>query len=58
MGGELTMRDGKGVLTYKQLLDENNRLRRENEKLRKELHSRTVAFNKLIKERADHEGVH
>lgn len=58
MGGGRTLRKGKGELTYKQLLDENNRLRRENEKLRNELHSRTVAFNKLMKERADHEGVH
>lgn len=43
------MRKGKGELTYKQLLDENNRLRKENDKLRNELHSRTVAYNKLLK---------
>ena len=43
------MRKGQGVLTYKQLLDENKRLRKENDKLRNELHSRTVAYNKLLK---------
>lgn len=46
------MRRGNGELTYKQLYDENKRLRRENEKLRNELNSRTVALNKLLKERA------
>lgn len=43
------MRKGKGELTYKQLRDEYERLRRENAKLRNDLHSRTVAFNKLLK---------
>ena len=43
------MRKGKGELTYKQLLDENKRLREENRKLRNDLHSRTVAYNKLLK---------
>lgn len=43
------MRKGQGELTYKQLLDENIKLRREVEKLRNELHSRTVAYNKLLK---------
>ena len=37
------MRKGKGALTYKQLLDENKRLREENRKLRNDLHSRDVA---------------
>ena len=50
------MRKGKGELTYKQLLDENKRLREENSSLklaiialRNDLHSRTVAYNKLLK---------
>ena len=43
------MRKGKGELTYKQLLDENKRLREENRKLRNDLHGRTVAYNKLLK---------
>lgn len=43
------MRKGKGELTYKQLLDENKRLKKENEKLRNDLHSSTVALNKLMK---------
>ena len=43
------MRKGKGELTYKQLLDENKQLREENRKLRNDLHSRTVAYNKLLK---------
>ena len=43
------MRKGKGELTYKQLLDENKRLREENRKLRNDLNSRTVAYNKLLK---------
>lgn len=43
------MRKGKGELTYKQLRDAYKRLRRENEKLRNDLHSRTVALNKLLK---------
>lgn len=42
------MRKGKGELTYKQLKDDNKRLRAENKKLRNDLHSRTVALNKLI----------
>lgn len=46
------MRKGKGELTYKQLQDENKRLEQENKKLRNELHSRTVAFNKLMAERS------
>lgn len=44
------MRKGKGELTYKQMRDAYDRLRRENEKLRNELNSRTVALNKLMKE--------
>lgn len=47
------MRKGQGELTYKQLLDENRRLQKENEKLRNDLHSRTIAFNKLMKEKND-----
>lgn len=43
------MRKGKGELTYKQSFDENKRLRKEKDKLRNELHSRTVAYNKLLK---------
>lgn len=38
-----------GQLTYKQLLDENKRLRAENAKLRNELNSRTIALDKLLK---------
>ena len=45
------MRKGKGEPTYKQMLDAYERLRRENEKLRNELNIRTVALNKLMKER-------
>lgn len=37
------------MLTYKQLSDEIKRLRKENAKLRNELNSRTIAFNKLLK---------
>lgn len=44
------MRKGNGELTYKQILDENRKLRKENEKLRNDLNSRTVALNKLMKE--------
>ena len=44
------MRTGNGELTYKQVLDENRKLRKENEKLRNDLNSRTVALNKLMKE--------
>ena len=47
------MRKGQGELTYKQLLDENKRLREENRKLRNDLHSRTVAYNKLLKGGSD-----
>ena len=47
------MRKGQGELTYKQLLDENKRLRKENDRLRNELHSRTVAYNKLLKKDGD-----
>ena len=43
------MRKGQGELTYKQLMDENRKLRLENEKLKNELKSRTVAYNKLLK---------
>ena len=50
------MRKGKGVLTYSQALAENKKLEKriavlekENEKLRLDLHSRTVAYNKLLK---------
>lgn len=42
------MRKGRGELTYKQLIDDNRRLRQENEKLRNDLKSRTIALNKLI----------
>ena len=42
------MRKGNGELTYKQLMDENQRLKKENAKLRNDLHSRTVALNKLM----------
>ena len=44
------MRKGNGELTYKQVLDENRKLRKENEKLRNDLNSRTIALNKLMKE--------
>ena len=44
------MHKGNGELTYKQILDENRKLRKENEKLRNDLNSRTVALNKLMKE--------
>lgn len=44
------MRKGCGVLTYKQLSDEVERLRKENAKLRNELNSRTIAYNKLREE--------
>lgn len=40
------MRKGHGELTYKQLLDENKRLRKENEKLRNEMHSRSMPKEK------------
>lgn len=50
------MRKGNDGLTYKQLKDGYERMRRENaalrkevEKLKNDLHSRTVAFNKLLK---------
>ena len=42
---------GNGELTYKQILDENRKLRKENEKLRNDLNSRTVALNNLMKEK-------
>lgn len=48
------MRKGNGELTYKQMKDEIQRLRKENAKLRNELNSRTVAFNKLLKEKEAH----
>lgn len=51
------MRKGKGELTYKQLIDDNRRLRQENEKLRNDLKSRTIALNKLIASRQENEGV-
>ena len=44
------MRKGNGELTYKQVLDENRKRRKENEKLRNDLNSRTIALNKLMKE--------
>ena len=44
------MRKGNGELTYKQVLDENRKLRKENEKLKNDLNSRTIALNKLMKE--------
>lgn len=44
------MRKGNGALTYKQLSDEVERLRKENAKLRNELNSRTIAYNKLREE--------
>lgn len=44
------MRKGNGELTYKQVLDENRKLRKENDKLRNDLNSRTVALNNLMKE--------
>lgn len=51
------MRKGKGELTYKQLIDDNRRLRQENEKLRNDLKSRTIALNKLIASQQENEGV-
>ena len=53
----IKMRKGKGELTYKQLIDDNRRLRQENEKLRNDLKSRTIALNKLIASRRENEGV-
>lgn len=41
------MRKGKGELTYKQLKDELCKLKLENKRLKNDLHSRTVALNKL-----------
>ena len=51
------MRKGKGELTYKQLIDDNRRLRQENEKLRNDLKSRTIALNKLIASQRENEWV-
>ena len=45
------MRKGKGELTYKQLQDENRKLREENKRLQNDLKSRTIALNKLMKEK-------
>ena len=45
------MRKGKGELTYKQLQDENRKLREENKRLQNDLRSRTIALNKLMKEK-------
>lgn len=49
------MRKGKGELTYKQLKDANERLNVQLKKTSNELHSMTMAHNKLLKKlRADH----
>ena len=53
----IKMRKGKGELTYKQLIDDNRRLRQENEKLRNDLKSRTIALNKLIASQRENEWV-
>ena len=45
------MRKGKGELTYKQLQDENRKLREENKRLQDDLRSRTIALNKMMKEK-------
>ena len=45
------MRKGKGELTYKQLQDENRKLREENKRLQNDLKSRTIALNKMMKEK-------
>ena len=50
------MRKGKGKLTYCQLQKAYERLTRENKKLRNDLHSRTVALNKLMK--GENNGIH
>ena len=42
------MRKGQGELTYRQRNDAYKRLIRENKKLRNDLHSRTVALNKVL----------
>ena len=43
------MRKGEGKLTYCQLQKAYERLAKENKKLKNELHSRTIAFNKQLK---------
>ena len=45
------MRKGTGELTYKQLQDENRKLREENKRLQDDLRSRTIALNKMMKEK-------
>ena len=45
------MRKGRGELTYKQLQDENRKLREENKRLQNDLRSRTIALNKMMKEK-------
>ena len=45
------MRKGRGELTYKQLQDENRKLREENKRLQNDLKSRTITLNKLMKEK-------
>lgn len=50
------MRKGKGKLTYCQLQKAYERLAKENKKLKNELHSRTVTFNKLLK--GENDGIH
>ena len=45
------MRKGRGELTYKQLQDENRKLREENKRLQNDLKSRTIALNKMMKEK-------
>ena len=45
------MRKGRGELTYKQLQDENRKLREENKRLQDDLRSRTIALNKMMKEK-------
>ena len=45
------MRKGRGELTYKQLQDENRKLRKENKRLQNDLKSRTIALNKMMNEK-------
>ena len=45
------MHKGRGELTYKQLQDENRKLREENKRLQNDLKSRMIAPNKLMKEK-------
>lgn len=49
------MRRGKGELTYFQLCREFDRMKQDNNKLRNELRSMTIAHNKLLAEKKEKE---